>query len=106
MNQSVENNEQMFEMLKKVAEGETVLHSVMSVKDLARNSFMGTRTVNAVREAQRDFKYLVENDPVVSKSPADFELYQIGVFNPSSGQISGITPTRISRGTDFVAVKV
>lgn len=90
------------EMLKQASEGSTILLSLVSVKDLARDGYQGVRAVNSVREAQRDFKYLVENDPLISKDPQDFELYQIGMYNPSTADISSITPTRIARGVDFV----
>lgn len=93
---------EVFEMLKKVSEGETVLFSIVSVKDLARNKFQGTRTVGAVREAVRDFKHLVLNDPQVKADPADFELYQVGIFNPGSGRVDAVEPVRIARGVDFL----
>lgn len=91
------------EMLRSASEGETILLNLVGVKDLARNRFGGVRAVGTTREAIRDFKYLVENDPVVSKDPQDFELFQIGMFNPEDGHMSSIPAVRLSRGLDFKA---
>lgn len=91
------------EMLRQVAEGETLLLNIVSVKDLARNKFQGTRCVNTTREAIRDFKYLVENDPMIKNDPQDFELYHIGMFNPATARMDSIEAVRLSRGSDFIA---
>lgn len=90
------------EMLRKASEGETILMVVLSVKDLARNRFSGPRVMGTVREGIRDFKYIVEKDPLIAADPQDYELYQIGMFNPVTAETSNVTPVRISRGLDFI----
>lgn len=95
------NQSQIEQMLEKASNEHPVLLQVVSVKDLARDRYTGPRVVGTVREAQRDFKYLVENDPLVKKDPQDFELFQIGIFNPVNAEMQSISPVRISRGLDF-----
>ena len=52
--------------------------------------------------AQRSFKFLVE-DPTstVGRSPGDFSLYFIGVFDDSIGQLDAAPLKLICRATDF-----
>lgn len=50
--------------------------------------------------ALRNFQMMFRRDKV--SNPADFDLYQLGICDHDSGQISVQVPTVISSGSDFV----
>lgn len=59
---------------------------------------------NTVGQALRSFQDAV-NDPQVafSRHPGDYVLYQVGVYEDSTGEFgSQIPPVRLGVGTDFV----
>lgn len=98
------NEAQIFEMLKKQSEGHVVLLTLSCMKDLAADRFYPPRGSNTEREATRDFKELVEKDPYIKNNAHDYELYQVGLFNPKTGESTAIRPIRLARALDFVKV--
>lgn len=102
--QSISNQIDLEEMLRQKSEEQSVLQTLVSIKDLARSRFHAPRGVTTVREALRDFKKLCETDPMISENLPDFELHVVGMFNPVDGSYLSVPASVISRGVDFKKV--
>lgn len=94
---------QIEELLRKNAEGQELVNTLVSIKDLARNRFHPPRAVQTLREAIRDFADLSKQDPMISKHSSDFELYHVGVFNPVNASCQSIEPIRLARASDYAS---
>lgn len=88
-------------MLVEASAGHSVTMVLVSIKDLARGRFHPSRAVESVGTALRDFKKLCEEDPQISKNKQDFELYQVGIFDPITAAHHAIPPTLLKRAVEI-----
>ena len=51
--------------------------------------------------AKRDFDYRLHNDKSMGFSPADYDLYQIGNFNTTTGEVKPMLPEFIINGGEL-----
>lgn len=51
--------------------------------------------------ARRDFSAAAKSNSAMSVFPEDYELWSIGTWDESTGQLTPSTPTYIARGDDF-----
>lgn len=78
-----------------------------SIRDVAGDYFQSPFGVPSRGVASRYFGDEVMNpESPMSKHPSDYELFHVGNFNPSSGEVEWVTPERLARGTDFVPVRL
>lgn len=86
---------------------EPYLQVVVGIKDLKANSFIEMGAVTNTGVAIRAFADQINrNDPQnnLYKWPDDYNIYQIGVYNPRTGQIAGNdVPALLAAG---ISVKV
>lgn len=76
---------------------------LVAVKDLAINAYQAPATVRATQEAIRGFTGAVNNPQAghIFSSPADFELWHIGYFDETNGEVTTLAPMeRLTRGSD------
>lgn len=52
--------------------------------------------------AIRGFKYAVNGNGIMNFSPADFDLYKIGEFDPEKGEIVGCVPVFVLSGASAI----
>lgn len=90
---------------------------IVSVKDKLTGECMQPVFVHNADEAKRLFKYQLETTPLWKDNPEQFELYDLGLFDTSSGNIIGndekfstemapiIHPEIICKGTDLITGK-
>lgn len=76
---------------------------VVSVRDSAVDAFMNPFVVPAVGAAIRSFsdevnRYDASN--AMNKHPDDYDLYEIGSFDPQTGLLESCTPRVLIRGKD------
>ena len=69
---------------------------VVSVRDKCIG-FTGVMLSQNEVSARRDFRNYEENNP----HPEDYDLYQIGEFDTSTGTLVPITPVMIQAGTEY-----
>lgn len=55
--------------------------------------------------AIRGFKYAVNNNDLMNFSPADYDLYKIGDFDPEKGELVGCVPVLVLSGSSAVMSK-
>jgi len=78
--------------------------AIVSVKDTAAQAFGRPIFVPAVAVALRGFRdqvNLVDSTDDLARHPEDFELYQIGEFDDSTGIIEVTEPRLIARAKDL-----
>lgn len=79
-------------------------HKICAVRDIQIEEFMRPFTTPAVGGAIRSFADEVNRsaqDNPMNQHPSDFHLYELGTFDPRTGEITSLTPIRIlSRGED------
>lgn len=76
-------------------------HAIMSVRDLATESFGRPFTVPHIASAHRSFSDEANNsESEIAKHAEDYELWCLGTFDDTTGQL--ITEhERIARATDL-----
>lgn len=77
-----------------------------AVIDDKAQAFFNPFVARQKAEAYRSFGDSIK-DPQgnLGKHPADFALYQLGTFDPSTGHIDGFDiPQLVCRGSDFIEV--
>ena len=78
---------------------------VVSVKDLAAQAFGRPVFVPTAGVAVRSFRDEVNRDAAdndIYRHPSDYELYQLGTFDDSTGMIESIQPPKLlSRAVDL-----
>ncbi|AXH75298.1 MAG: nonstructural protein [Microviridae sp.] len=75
----------------------------VSVKDRAIDAFNTPIFVKAVGEATRSFVDECNNkESNLNKHPEDFDLYQVGTFDDSTGSFQPCAPKLIARAQDCV----
>lgn len=73
------------------------------VYDLATETFARPFFVAHAGAAIRSFMDEIGNaQSELSKHPKDYELFDCGSFDDSTGQFSGNGPVRLVRGSDFI----
>lgn len=78
---------------------------VVAVRDRAMDMFMQPFMVPTVGVAIRSFADEMNKhdaEAVMSKHPEDYDLYQIAVFDESTGKYSENEPRQIAVGKDMV----
>lgn len=78
-----------------------------AIIDKAASAFFNPFVARKTAEAHRSFGDTVK-DPQgnLSKHPEHFDLYQIGTFDPVSGEITPLKKIElVARATDFVDLK-
>lgn len=76
--------------------------AIVSVRDSASELFGRPIFVQAVGQAMRSFADEVNGDQSdVAKHPDDFELFQLGLFDDSSGQFETSGPQLLARAKDL-----
>lgn len=74
--------------------------NLYSVRDL-KNNFAPPYVDSGDESAKRTFILSVEQAPVVSRFPQDFELYKVGTFDPASGHVEPLElPVFLIRGDE------
>jgi hypothetical protein len=82
-----------------------VKHHVFSVRDSAVGSYMPPFCAPAVGAALRSFQDEVNRggDSVVSRHPADYELFKLGYFDDETGSFEQEkAPVSVARAVDLV----
>lgn len=76
---------------------------VYAVRDKAVGAFMAPFFVRSPGEAMRSFVDAVndKNTPFF-RHPGDFELYDIGMFDPSNGSLSAAECVRVASALEVV----
>lgn len=65
---------------------------VVSIRDVKVGEYMSLVVVKNVGEAERAFQNLcMEPRSPLHRFPRDYQMHQVGTFNPESGEISGIS---------------
>lgn len=76
---------------------------VCAVRDRALDAFMSPIFVQAIGVANRSFSDEINRtESAFHSHPDDFDLYQIGSFDDSNGQLTSIDPRVIARGKDVI----
>lgn len=77
------------------------IHTIVSVFDLATQTFARPFVVHHPRQAVRSFTDEVNNpESEISRHAEDYELFELGKFDDASGALSS-QPTRICRAIDL-----
>lgn len=77
------------------------MHCIVAVRDLATETFGRPFVVHHPRQAIRSFTDEVNNpESEVCRHAEDYELYQLGTFEDSSGELTSDI-TRLVRATDL-----
>lgn len=75
---------------------------IYAIKDQAIEAFGQPFFVQAQGMAVRMFMDETHNrESQISKHPEDFELWYLGEYEPTTGQVTNNQPERINRATDF-----
>ena len=74
---------------------------VCAVKDEAMEQFLQPIFCHTREEAKRHFAYQLSNNPVWKMNSEQFTLYQVGVFDSTSGSINGNVDL-ICKGVDIL----
>lgn len=54
-------------------------------------------------EVMRDFKTIInKKDTKFGSHPADYDLYEVGTYDISTGKLSSIDPKFLANGNDFL----
>lgn len=75
-----------------------------AVKDLAVQAFGNPFLVRSSGEAMRSFQDEVNRDPKespIAAHPEDYELYKIGEYNDTTGEIVGLEPELLARAKEL-----
>ena len=79
------------------------MNIIYTIKDDAVDAYGPPFHVRAQGEAIRMFMDEATNkDSRINRHPRDFALYKIGAYNDQTGEITGQTPERVSKATDFL----
>lgn len=82
-------------------------YKIVSVRDSAADAFMRPFIVPTIGMAIRAFTDEVNRasaDNQMNVHPSDFELFEIGEFDESTGMVCSIPPRSISRAIDVKTV--
>lgn len=86
--------------LKKEFGGD-VIEVITAVKDEAANSFMELRTTATCAVAIRSFAEFVQANKFIMKNAKDFNLYFLGNWNKTTGELVIHTPSTIAQASEF-----
>ena len=75
---------------------------VVAVKDELTNSFMNPTFIESIDEAERLFRYQINQIPLWKENPEDFSLYHIGSFDQETGSLIGIAPVKVAGGRSVI----
>lgn len=79
-----------------------------AVKDLAVQAFGQPFLVRSQGEALRSFQDEVnktDGQSAIAAHPEDYELYKIGEYHDTTGDIVGMTPELVARAKDLLTPK-
>lgn len=78
-----------------------------SVFDVKASAYMGPFFVPNVNIARRSFgDAVLDSSTGISKHPADYKLYQVGVFDDNAGVFEAYTkPEFLANASDFLNAK-
>lgn len=79
-----------------------------AINDITARAFSNPYVARTHEEAIRAFGNDCKNEQSAShRHPKDFELYHIGYFDQSTGEVGGLNelPIRLSRAVDFVKLE-
>lgn len=76
-------------------------YPMYAMRDLKGNSFSPPECSVNVDTAKRTFDMRLHNDKSLGFSPADYELFCVGYFDPESGQVEGCLPEFIVNGGEL-----
>lgn len=81
-----------------------IIYYVFSIRDVKTNTFMTPYFQTHKAGAMRMFADLAtDNQSLISKHPADFQLYELGCFDSESALlVPHEQPQFISQATDFL----
>lgn len=75
---------------------------MVSVRDIAMNAFMNPWFTPTTATAVRAFQNETQNpESPMAKNPEDYELWELGSFDETTGLVSDNSPKRIARAIDF-----
>ena len=77
------------------------IYPMFAYRDNKASSFTPPFVCVNVAVAKRDFDYRLNNDKSMGFSPSDYDLYQLGYFNSTTGEIKAILPEFIVNGGEF-----
>lgn len=81
-----------------------MIYQVVCVRDAALEGFARPFFVPSLGQAIRSFSdeiVRVAEDNPMSKHPEDYDLYHVGSFDDSVGELKGIAPLRIAVGAQL-----
>lgn len=80
---------------------------MMALRDAALEAYGRPFFVSTVGQAVRSFMdELANKDSEISKHPADYDLYCLGVYNDFTGVVSSTGAERVARGVDYVSQSI
>lgn len=85
-----------------------MIQMIVSVKDTAAQAFGRPVFVPAIAVAVRSFRDEVNkpgSSEDLARHPEDFELYELGSFDDSTGVISVVGPSLVVRAKDLIDAK-
>lgn len=72
----------------------TMIYKVFAIRD-KYTGFMSPAPDMTEESAKRQFAYTVNNNPgIMNFSPRDYDLYQIGEYDTTNGQITPLVPIK------------
>lgn len=76
---------------------------IVAVRDSAADAYTVPQFVAHRGVAVRSFRDACNvKDSPLGQHPADYELYQVGVFDDSIGEVTAFGPEMLARGKDMV----
>lgn len=76
---------------------------VCAIKDKVSDTFLQPFCVRHQGEARRHFRHSVNGaDSVIGKSPDDFELFVVGLYDDSTGHLIPASISSLGVGTEYL----
>lgn len=75
---------------------------VVAIRDYVQDEFLNLWTAPNIGSAIRAFSLAVkEGDTPMSKSPKDFELFQLGTWDKETGELTSEKQILLAQATDY-----
>lgn len=71
---------------------------IVAVKDELTESFLQPTFIENIEEAERLFKYQINNIPLWKDNASDYSLYYLGTYDSETGIISSTGLSKIASG--------